>query len=192
MKPGSLEWIRKHKKKREEQEAAQSASNTPTSTNNSAEVKTKNAVSQPPRPRTPATRTKVVSQMSNTDDKSSAPLLGRVAASGLVMKLIHSRAAQGISAAVGFGVSKLVDSGLLTFITSKPALEQFLTDANLMPTEAGLTVFFTGLAWAGYNTAMNLVYGNKFAQLQKENNLVVDRWPGKETMGTLGNKTTHE
>ena len=125
------------------------------------------------------------SVMKEESDKKG--LMGRVLPSKMLMKLLHSRAAQVISALVGLGVGKIVSTGFLEKIQANEGLSQFLTDVGLPPTEAGITGLATMIAWAIYNLVMTNMYGNKFKEIQEANGLAPDRWPGPKTMAA----TTH-
>jgi hypothetical protein len=123
-------------------------------------------------------------QAKNKKPKRSmkAAIFTNILHSDFVLKIVHSRASQFISGLVGFGVGKIMSTGVIDTVNSMPAVAEFLTESGLMPTEASLTVWLTALAWAGYNMAMTLVYGSKFKEIQHAHGLEEDRWAGPKTM----------
>lgn len=109
-------------------------------------------------------------------------LLNSIIGSNLILKLVHSRASQFISGIVGYAVGKALASDLVEKIKGMPSLVELLEAIGIPPTEAGLTLVFTTLAWALYNLIMTLLYGAKFKEIQHAHGLAEDRWAGPLTM----------
>lgn len=120
---------------------------------------------------------------------SNKNFLTGVLTSKMILKLVHNRAAQFITAGAGFVVGKILSSGFIETIQGNEVLVQFLNDVGIAPTEAGITGLITGLFWAVYNLIMTLVYGAKFKEIQVAHALPADRWAGPLTMAAAKKKS---
>lgn len=124
-------------------------------------------------------------QLLTKKEKTPNNPASKILMSKFVMKLVHNRAAQFISAGAGLLVGKLVTAGFLETIQENAALSEFLMNLGISPTEAGIMGFVSGLFWAVYNLLMTLAYGAKFRQIQVVNDLEPDRWAGPKTMAAI-------
>jgi len=128
-------------------------------------------------------RYKVLSKITQASQQSEKKGLGaKIFQSKFVMKLLHNRAGQIVSALTGLVIGKLITSGFLEQIQANEPLRQFLIDIGINPTEAGIMGLISGLFWALYNLAMTMVYGAKFRDIQIAHGLEPDRWAGPKTM----------